>query len=502
MIHERRRLIPTMIAVIIGVAFVASTLMLMDSIKAYTLRIQAAAVGDATAVVTAKEPSKPMSSITVDKVAAVPGVTSVEQTRNAFLQRTDNGQASFVNGHLVPAHPHLVKGRAPAKLDEVAVNQSTAGNNAGIGSKIIVNDPSRNGAKPITLTVVGVLDPDARTTTTPTSPEIYLSAANLGRISGHSGANTVYVNSDRPASQIAQEVSKVVGTTATVRTADDERAYEANQASQGFAAMTTFMGAFAVIALVVAAIVIVNTFTILVVQRTRTLALARCIGATRKQVRRSVLGEALIAGLIGSVVGTALGIGVTQLMLMGLKAAGSPIDTSVSVTVTSCIIPILVGVVVTTLAALPPARRATKVTPVVALQPVTETPTRKIGRVRVGFGTLLFLAGTALVITCATSDMETKNAVMCGVAGGVHQLCRSARVSSCPHRKPRPSHRCRSSWRDSRGAGYREHPAQPTPHCHNGVGFAYRRHPHRHRCDGCRHRSGLHWQHDERAFPR
>ena len=56
MIHERRRLIPTMIAVIIGVAFVASTLMLMDSIKAYTLRIQAAAVGDATAVVTAKEP--------------------------------------------------------------------------------------------------------------------------------------------------------------------------------------------------------------------------------------------------------------------------------------------------------------------------------------------------------------------------------------------------------------------------------------------------------------
>lgn len=418
MIHERRRLIPTMIAVIIGVAFVASTLMLMDSIKASTLRIQAAAVGDATAVVTAKEPSKPMSSMTVGKVAAVPGVTSVEQTRNAFLQRTDNGQASFVNGHLVPAHPHLVKGRAPTKLDQVAVNQSTADNNAGIGSKITVNDPSQNGTKPITLIVVGVLDPDARTTTTPTSPEIYLSAANLGRISGHSGANTVYVNSDRPAPQIAQEVSKVVGTTATVRTADDERAYEANQASQGFAAMTTFMGAFAVIALAVAAIVIVNTFTILVAQRTRTLALAHCIGATRKQVRRSVLGEALIAGLIGSVVGTALGIGVTQLMLMGLKAAGSPIDTSVSVTVTSCIIPILVGVVVTTLAALPPARRATKVAPVVALQPVTETPTRKVGRVRVGFGTLLFLAGTALVIICATSDMETKNAVMCGVAGG------------------------------------------------------------------------------------
>ena len=419
MIHERRRLIPTMIAVIIGVTFVASTLMLMDSIKAATLRTQAAAVGDATAVVTAKEPSKPISPTTTDKIATVPGVTSVEQTRNVLLQRTDNGQAALVNGHLIPTHPHLVKGRAPATLDEVAVNQSTADNNAAIGSKITVNDPSRDGAKSITLTVVGVLDPNSRTTTTPTSPEVYLSAVSLASISGHRGANTVYVNSDRPAAQIVREVSKVVGTTATVRTADDERAHQADQASQGFAAMTAFMTAFTVIALAVAAMVIVNTFTILVAQRTRTLALARCIGATRKQVRRSVLGEALLTGLIGSVVGTGLGIGVTQLMLIGLKAAESPIDTSVSVTVRSAIIPVLVGVVVTTLAALRPARRATKVTPVAALQPVTEAPAHKIGRFRVVFGTLLFLAGAALVVICAAGGMETKNAVMCGVAGGL-----------------------------------------------------------------------------------
>ena len=418
MIHERRRLIPTMIAVIIGVAFVASTLMLMDSIKAFTLRTQAAAVGDAAAVVTAKESSKPISLATAKKVAKVPGVTSVEQTREVFLQRTDNGQAAFVNGHLVPAHPNLIKGRAPTKPNEVAVNQSTADNNAGIGSKITVHDPSRDGAKSITLTVVGVLSPGARTTATPTSPEIYLMDASLASISGQSGASILYVNSDRRATQVVQDVSKAVGTTVTVRTANDERAHQADQASHGFAAITTFMGAFAVIALAVAAMVIVNTFTILVAQRTRSLALARCIGATRKQVQRSVLRETLIAGLIGSVAGTALGIGATQLMLMGLKASGSPIDASVSVTVMSCVIPILVGVVVTTLAALRPARRATKVAPVAALQPVTETPTRQIGRVRVVLGTLLFLAGAALVVISAASDMGTKNAVICGVAGG------------------------------------------------------------------------------------
>ena len=416
MIHERRRLIPTMIAVIIGVAFMASTLMLMDSIKASTLRTQAAAVGDAAVVVTGKD--KTIAQTTVDKVAKVDGVTSVEATRNVFLQRTDNGQSAYVSGHLIPAHPDMVEGRAPTGPNEVAVNQSTADNKAAVGSRITVSDMSQKKLKSTNLTVVGVLNPNARTTSTPTSPEISLPAATLAGISGQEGADVLYVNSDRPASEVVKDASKAVGSTATVRTADDERAHQAEHASDGFAAMTTFMGAFAVIALAVAAMVIVNTFTILVAQRTRTLALARCIGATRKQVRRSVVGEALTAGLIGSAVGTALGIGVTQLMLMGLKAAGSPVDASVSVTVMSCIIPLIVGIVVTTLAALSPARRATKVAPVAALQPMTETPTRRIGRVRIMLGALLFIAGAALVVVSATADMETNVAVLCGVAGG------------------------------------------------------------------------------------
>ncbi|MDU7430438.1 MAG: FtsX-like permease family protein, partial [Cutibacterium avidum] len=416
MIHERRRLIPTMIAVIIGVAFMASTLMLMDSIKASTLRTQAAAVGDAAVVVTGKD--KTIAQTTVDKVAKVDGVTSVEATRNVFLQRTDNGQSAYVSGHLIPAHPDMVEGRAPTGPNEVVVNQSTADNKATVGSRITVSDMSQKKLKSTNLTVVGVLNPNARTTSTPTSPEIYLPAATLAGISGQEGADVLYVNSDRPASEVVKDASKAVGSTATVRTADDERAHQAEHASDGFAAMTTFMGAFAVIALAVAAMVIVNTFTILVAQRTRTLALARCIGATRKQVRRSVVGEALTAGLIGSAVGTALGIGVTQLMLMGLKAAGSPVDASVSVTVMSCIIPLIVGIVVTTLAALSPARRATKVAPVAALQPMTETPTRRIGRVRIMLGALLFIAGAALVVVSATADMETNVAVLCGVAGG------------------------------------------------------------------------------------
>ena len=416
MIHERRRLIPTMIAVIIGVAFMASTLMLMDSIKASTLRTQAAAVGDAAVVVTGKD--KTIAQTTVDKVAKVDGVTSVEATRNVFLQRTDNGQSAYVTGHLMPAHPDMVEGRTPTGPNEVVVNQSTADNKATVGSRITVSDMSQKKLKSTNLTVVGVLNPNARTTSTPTSPEIYLPTATLASISGQGGADVLYVNSDRPASEVVKDASKAVGSTATVRTADDERAHQAEHASDGFAAMTTFMGAFAVIALAVAAMVIVNTFTILVAQRTRTLALARCIGATRKQVRRSVVGEALTAGLIGSAVGTALGIGVTQLMLMGLKAAGSPVDASVSVTVMSCIIPLIVGIVVTTLAALSPARRATKVAPVAALQPMTETPTRRIGRVRIMLGALLFIAGAALVVVSATADMETNVAVLCGVAGG------------------------------------------------------------------------------------
>ncbi|MDO4412268.1 ABC transporter permease [Cutibacterium sp.] len=418
MIHERRRLIPTMVAVIIGVAFMASALMLMDSIKAATLRAQAAAVGDAAVVVTPKDDGKPISQNTADKIATVDGVTSVEATRDVFLQRTDGGQSAYVSGHLVPPHPDMVKGRAPSRPNEVAVNQITANNNATIGSRITVSTTSQANAKSTDLTVVGVLNPNARTTDSPTSAEIYLPATTLANISGESGADVLYVNSDRPAEQVLKDVSAAAGVTATVRTADDERAYQAKQASQGLAAMMTFMGAFAVIALAVAAMVIVNTFTILVAQRTRTLALARCIGATRKQVRRSVLGEALTTGLIGSIAGTALGVGVTKLMILGVISTGSASDITVSVTALSCLVPIVVGVTVTTLAALRPARHATKVSPVAALQPMTETPTRAIGRVRIVVGTLFFVAGATLVVVCATADMKTNVAVLCGVAGG------------------------------------------------------------------------------------
>ena len=126
-------------------------------------------------------------------------------------------------------------------------------------------------------------------------------------------------------------------------------------------------------ALLVGAFLIFNTFTIIVAQRTRELALLRCLGASRRQVMTSVLLESLIVAVVASLVGLGLGV----LIANGLKALLTGIlnfDLPTTGTVflwRTVIVSLAVGIVVTVLAALLPARKATRVPPVAALQPET-----------------------------------------------------------------------------------------------------------------------------------
>src|SRR5699024_9160454 len=113
------------------------------------------------------------------------------------------------------------------------------------------------------------------------------------------------------------------------------------------------------------AIVITNTFQVLVAQRTHTLALLRAVGATKRQVRRSVLTEALILGVIAGVSGLLLGTALAQGALWVLGAQDLPfaIPETVTITAAAVLVPVLTGALVTVLAALSPARAATVVSP-------------------------------------------------------------------------------------------------------------------------------------------
>ena len=153
-------------------------------------------------------------------------------------------------------------------------------------------------------------------------------------------------------------------------------------------------------ALLVGAFLIFNTFTIIVAQRTRELALLRCLGASRRQVMTSVLVESLIVAVVASLVGLGLGV----LIANGLKALLTGIlnfDLPTTGTVflwRTVVVSLAVGIVVTLLAALLPARKATRVPPVAALQPETAFAPTHFRKRRVVLGVLVTVVGIALLL--------------------------------------------------------------------------------------------------------
>lgn len=159
-----------------------------------------------------------------------------------------------------------------------------------------------------------------------------------------------------------------------------------------------FLIAFAVIAIVVGAFIIFNTFSILVSQRVRESALLRALGASRAQVTRSVLVEAFLMALLGSTLGLLLGLGLSRGLAGIFRSQGLDIAGDVLVlTPATVITAYAVGIVVTMVAAFVPARRAAKVPPVAALRDDLTVQEKALGRRRIVLGILALLVGAALM---------------------------------------------------------------------------------------------------------
>jgi putative ABC transport system permease protein len=173
---------------------------------------------------------------------------------------------------------------------------------------------------------------------------------------------------------------------------------QTSDVKDGLRFLNTFLLVFAAVALFVGAFIIFNTFSILVAQRTRELALMRALGASRRQVTRSVLFESVVVGLIASAVGLGLGIGVA----FGLKALFSAFGAKLPAGPTvieprTVIAAFAVGIVVTAVAALVPARRAAKIAPVAAMRDAAHTD-RSLTRQTVGGVVILVLGAAAMAV--------------------------------------------------------------------------------------------------------
>ena len=424
---HKGRMLTTFAAVALGVAFMGGVLVLTDTMNRSFDDLFADVFRDTDAVVRSNQTfSSDFGDIRglvdadlVPEVESADGVRAAAGTSDGFAQIIDQqgdpvgdpafgaptfGSTWIADDELNPFD--LTDGRAPEADDEIVIDRKSAKDTGyQVGDMVTVQSPG--GVDSFEL--VGI----ARFGTTDSpggaSYVMWTEAAAMrwvgeeGRFSSISVAAEDGVSQQQLADSIddtlqaadASGTEVVTGTEITEETQSDIK--------QSLSFITTFFLVFAVIALVVGTFVIYNSFSIIVAQRTREMALLRAIGARRRQVRRAVLAEAVVVGLVGATVGFVIGLGVATLLgsLLGVPGEG------LAIVPTSVVVAIVTGVIVTVVSALLPAWRASRVPPLAAMREVAVDRTGR-SRVRFVVGLAVLAGGLVAVAVGATgSTVET-----------------------------------------------------------------------------------------------
>jgi putative ABC transport system permease protein len=414
---RKRRLAGTALAVVLGVAFLTGTLVLGDTLSANFDRLftEVSAGTDVvvrsdTVIESEDDPDAgrgPLDASLVDAVRSVDGVAEAEGQVVGYgaLVGKDgdpvggNGPPRTAGSWITTPglNPYrLAEGRAPRADDEVVVNRGAAElADLGVGDRATVQTPA-----PVEVTIVGIAtfgDADGLGGVTFTA--FTLEGAQKYVTHQPDRVNTIVARADAGVSsdELRDRVAAALprGTEAiTGANLADERT---DAISAEFLDMVrTFLVVFAGIALVVATISISNTFTITVAQRTRELALLRAVGASRRQLRRSVTIEAVGVGVVASAIGVAGGLGVAALLKGVFDAFGFALPAGgMEIKPLSVAAGFVVGVVVTFVAARSASRRAASLPPVAALRDTAAEP-RSLSRRRTVVGAVVSATGLAL----------------------------------------------------------------------------------------------------------
>ncbi|WP_426242911.1 ABC transporter permease [Nocardioides sp. LHG3406-4] len=405
-----RRYVAAALAVTIGVAFIITTAALTSSARSGMLAgIKAPYVG--ADVVATGLPSEAAVEIRdgagdAGADAAVIGWTRQAVARDGvrLVDETDIGELSTA-----PAlrWQELAAGRFATRPGEAVVDVNAAKKgDVQVGDRLTIG----TGDSTVDVDVVGKVDSPSITS----AASIYLTWPDLAPwgesmfVDGVAWASTGSVaDQTRQIEDITEDV-----TVMSVGDFVEERQIEANQ---GVNVLATMLLLFAAIALFVSVLVIANTFTILFAQRQRDFALLRCVGATRRQVLRSIRAEALVLGVVASGIGIGAGAGVGYGLVA--LARGRFSDASmggVDIGPLWYVGAAAVGLLVTTVAAWLPTRRAVRVDPLVALRPDSGVDVRTTaGRWRIAAGLMVIAAGVVLLALSVAQE-----SVVPMVAGG------------------------------------------------------------------------------------
>ena len=372
------RLILTVLSVVLGTAFVAGSFVFTDTLqKTFDGIFDGTAQGVDVRVSPVEQGSSGVPIADVDAIRAVDGVRAVAPSvggqivvLNSAGKPMQNGGAPSIGSSYLPPDQQLgeptkfVAGTPPEQTGQIALNENAAkraGLDVGSHTRVLTmsgwNDVSVSGIyAPETDTggYVGALFTDAQ------ARQLFTDGSHVGYIDVAGDGVSQADLRDRIATALPDT---------KVQTGDEVREETKDEVAKALSFVNYFLLAFGAIALLVGTFIIYNTFSMIVAQRLRELALLRAIGASRKQVGRSVVFEALVVGIIGSALGIAAGVGLAY-GLRGLLNAfdlGLP-EGSLQVAPRTIIVALVLGVLVTVVSAYAPARRASKVPPVAAMR--------------------------------------------------------------------------------------------------------------------------------------
>ncbi|MFI0431652.1 MAG: ABC transporter permease [Candidatus Nanopelagicales bacterium] len=408
------RLALSALSIVLGVAFVAGTFIFTDSLKQAFSDLTKAGQSDLVVRpqqafqtrMSADTTVRTLPTSLVGTIAALPGTAEAAgfvQVRNVTVlgpdgkpvgQQMGPGSVGMGESWTTAASLQqwkLAEGSAPAAPDQVVVDQTTA-EKAGlkVGSPVDLLLPNGTAQKP---TISGIAEATLATLGSGGSTVLWDLATAESLLTKPGEVTSIRVTAKPGVSQtdLQQQVMAILPPDVMTQTGEQATSDLSRSLNERLGFLNTFLLVFGLIALFVSAFLIYNTFSILVAQRTRELALMRAIGATRRQVRTSVLVEALIVALVAATVGLLVGIGVSQGLRALFAALGAPLPgTGLVLLPRTFAVAYGIGLVVTLVSALIPAQRAATIAPVAAMR-ADATPVAKSLRRRGIVGTVLLL---------------------------------------------------------------------------------------------------------------
>jgi putative ABC transport system permease protein len=408
------RALATTFAVVIGVAFVAGSYVLTDTIFAAFDEIFSESLKGTSVVVTAKNPVEqennevptiPASLLPkVERTAGVKLAAGTIFTPGGFFDAKGDAIGTkfapkFISSNLPGELESLtyVEGHRPRGPTETSIDQAAAESSGlQLGEKIrIVGQRSAKTYRLVGFTKLGSASFGGASIAKLTLPEAQLITHKRGRFDQISVAAADGV-SERT---LKRRIERVMPPSVRVETAKEnaDRGSEEIRDNLGF--LQTILLVFGFVAVFVGAFLIFNTFSITVAQRVTEFGLLRTLGASRRQILVSVLVEAVAIGLLGALIGIGGGYVMALLLNALLTAFGIDLPTTGLVMESrTIVVALLVGVVVTAVSSMVPALRSTRVPPIAALRAYVPPSSRRRRFVYVAFSALLGLGGLAILL--------------------------------------------------------------------------------------------------------